>query len=249
MGVNIDHVATLRNARGQGHPSITRAAETVLAAGADSITIHLREDRRHIRDADVAQLMQHIRAPLNLEMAATAEMTAIACHHRPAYVCLVPERRMEVTTEGGLNLVALSHHIQPCVSALKAAGIKVSLFIDADDAQVQAAALLGAHAIELHTGPYAAADDQHQAHALQRLTQAAALGARLGLRIHAGHGLTFDNAGRVAAIPQVEELNIGHFLVGEALWHGLDAVVRQMIGVICSAQQVANGPIDHVHST
>jgi pyridoxine 5-phosphate synthase len=232
LGVNIDHVATVRNARGGLHPDPLRAALIAAAAGADGITAHLREDRRHIRDEDIASLMQDIDKPLNLEMAATEEMLAIALRHKPHAVCLVPEKRQEITTEGGLDVVGGHNHLTPIVRALADAGIRVSMFIEADVLQIKASREIGAHVVELHAGAYcdAHADgnfDLRDAR-LERLRQGAREGARLGLEVHAGHGLTFDTVGPVAAIPEVIELNIGHFLVGEAIFIGLDASIRRM---------------------
>ena len=232
LGVNIDHVATVRNARGGLHPDPLRAALIAAAAGADGITAHLREDRRHIRDEDIASLMQDIDKPLNLEMAATEEMLTIALRHKPHAVCLVPEKRQEITTEGGLDVVGGHNHLAPIVRALADAGIRVSMFIEADVLQIKASREIGAHVVELHAGAYcdAHADgnfDLRDAR-LERLRQGAREGARLGLEVHAGHGLTFDTVGPVAAIPEVIELNIGHFLVGEAIFIGLDAAIRRM---------------------
>ena len=232
LGVNIDHVATLRNARGGDHPDPLRAARAVLAAGADGITMHLREDRRHIRDADVAAVRAAIAAPLNLEMAATDEMVRIALQVRPHACCLVPEKRSEVTTEGGLDVAGLQDGLAPVVGALRQGGIRVSMFIDPDPAQVRASAAVGAPVVELHTGAYAHGKPGE----LDRLRAAAALTATLGLECHAGHGLTFDNTPPVAAFPEVRELNIGHFLVGEAIFLGLDAVIRRMRAVMHQAR-------------
>lgn len=228
LGVNIDHIATLRNARGGAHPDPLRAAQAVLAAGADGITMHLREDRRHIRDADVAAVKAAIAAPLNLEMAATPEMVAIATGLRPHACCLVPEKRREVTTEGGLDVAGQKDTLAPRVAALKAAGIRVSLFIDPDPAQIAAAVAVGAPVVELHTGAYAngAADE------LARLREGARRAASLGLEVHAGHGLTFDNAPPVVAMEEIAELNIGHFLIGEAIFIGLEATIRRMKAIM-----------------
>jgi pyridoxine 5-phosphate synthase len=232
LGVNIDHVATVRNARGGPHPDPVRAAHLAALAGADGITAHLREDRRHIRDADIERLKREILTPLNFEMAATDEMTAIALRVRPHAACLVPERREERTTEGGLDVVGGREHLLPIVRVLREAGIRVSLFVEPTVEAMEAAVALGAPAVELHTGTYAevflAAEEERVAHELERLRAAAAHGASLGLEIHAGHGLTFDNVGPVAAIPQVVELNIGHFLVGEAIFTGLEEAIRAM---------------------
>ena len=224
LGLNIDHIATIRNARGGAHPDPLRAAQIALAAGADGITMHLREDRRHIRDADVHAVRAAIAAPLNLEMAATDEMVRIALDLRPHACCLVPEKRTELTTEGGLDVAGNRAALAPAVSALVAAGIRVSMFIDPDAAQLEASAAIGAPAVELHTGAYANGGPDE----LARLRAAAVLSAKLGLECHAGHGLTFDNTPPVAALPEVVELNIGHYLVGEAVFMGLDAVIRRM---------------------
>ena len=226
LGVNIDHVATIRNARGGPHPDPVRAALMAAEAGADGITAHLREDRRHITDADIDQLMAEIPLPLNLEMAATEEMLEIALRHRPHAACIVPERREERTTEGGLDAAGQYDHLAPFVSRLSDAGIRVSLFIEADPRQIEAAIRLKAPVVEFHTGAYAhASGSQHE---LRRITDAAALATKNGIEPHAGHGLTFDNVMPVAAIPQLTELNIGHFLIGEAIFTGLDASVRRM---------------------
>jgi pyridoxine 5-phosphate synthase len=225
-------VATLRNARGGAYPDPLAAARLALAAGADGITAHLREDRRHIRDADMRRLKAEIAAPLNMEMAATEEMVAIACMLRPHAACLVPERREEVTTEGGLDVAGQVEVLAPRVAALKAAGIRVSLFIDPDPRQLQAARAVGAPVVELHTGAYA----EGRPGELARLQAAAAMTAALGLECHAGHGLTFENVGPVAALPQVMELNIGHFLVAEAIFSGLSHVVREMRARMAAAR-------------
>ncbi len=238
LGVNIDHVATIRNARGGLHPDPLRAAEVAAAAGADGITVHLREDRRHITDADLDALSAGIALPINLEMAATDEMLAIALKHRPHAACIVPERRAERTTEGGLDAAGQHNSLQPIVARLKDAGIRVSLFIAPDERQLEASARLGVPVVELHTGPYAHAHDGDGdvAAELARLTHAAALGASLGLEVHAGHGLTFDNVGPVAALPTLAELNIGHFLIGEAVFVGLDAAIRRMRAAMAEAR-------------
>lgn len=232
LGMNIDHVATVRNARGGDHPDPLRAAELAIHAGADGITAHLREDRRHIRDDDIARLKTVLRVPLNLEMAATAEMLGLALEYLPHACCLVPERRAELTTEGGLDVTGQLDHLTPYIARLRQGGIRVSLFIDAAPAQIEAAARVGAHIVELHTGRYCEAalhehDVERQAE-LVRLTEAAAKADRLGLEVHAGHGITFDTVGEIAAIPQIVELNIGHFIVGEAIFIGMDAAIRQM---------------------
>lgn len=230
LGVNIDHVATIRNARGGRHPDPLRAAKLAVAAGADGITAHLREDRRHIGDADIEGLVHEAGAPLNLEMAATKEMLAIALRHKPHAVCLVPERREERTTEGGLDAYGQHNHLCPYVGKLAAAGIRVSLFIEPDPRQIEAAKRLGAPVVELHTGAYcnAALAERDTAREIERLTKAARLADATGLEVHAGHGLTFDTVGPVAALPEVVELNIGHFLVGEAIFVGFEASIRQM---------------------
>jgi len=232
LGLNIDHVATVRNARGGAHPDPLEAARVALAAGADGITMHLREDRRHIRDDDLQRAMATLRAPINLEMAATEEMVRIACAARPHAACLVPERRQEVTTEGGLDAAGQFDSLRPVIAALGAAGIRVSLFIDPDPVQLRAAAALGAPVVELHTGAYA----EGRAGELDRLRAAAALTEELGLECHAGHGLTFDNVGPVAAFPQVRELNIGHFLIGQAITDGLAPVITRMRALIAAAR-------------
>jgi pyridoxine 5-phosphate synthase len=224
LGVNIDHVATLRNARGGVHPDPFTVAKAAASAGADGITIHLREDRRHIRDADAEAICAWAGVPINLEMAATEEMTVIACRLKPHGVCIVPERREEITTEGGLDAVGHRAELAPLVARLRDAGIVVSLFIDPDTAQVAASAQLGAQVVELHTGSYA----NGRPGELARLTAAAALTGKVGLECHAGHGLTFGNVTPVAALPEVRELNIGHYLMGEALLTGLPAAIVEM---------------------
>lgn len=228
LGVNIDHVATVRNARGSGYPDPVRAALLAAEAGADGITAHLREDRRHITDADIARLSAELTVPLNLEMAATEEMLGIALRHRPHAACIVPEKREERTTEGGLDAAGQHDHLAPMVAELGAARIRVSLFIEPDARQIDAAIRLGAPVVELHTGRYAELDGADRAEELRRIADAAALAAKNGIEVHAGHGLTFDNVGPIAAIPQVRELNIGHFLIGEALFVGLGESVRRM---------------------
>ena len=228
LGVNIDHVATIRNARVGTHPDPVKAALLAVKAGADGITAHLREDRRHIRDEDIATLMAALTVPLNLEMAATEEMLEIALRHRPHAACIVPEKREERTTEGGLDAAGQFDALAPIVTALGKAGIRVSLFIEPDAAQIDAAIRLGAPVVEFHTGRYAHLIGADRADELRRLSDAAALAAKNGIEPHAGHGLTFDNVGPIAAIPQVAELNIGHFLVGEAIFGGLEASIREM---------------------
>ena len=231
LGVNVDHVATLRNARGGLHPDPLDAAKAALRAGADGITLHLREDRRHIRDADLARFMAELDAPLNLEMAATGAMVRIAIAARPHAVCLVPENRTEVTTEGGLDVAGQTEALRPVVAALAAAGIRVSMFVDPDPHQLRASAEIGAAVVELHTGAYA----HGRAGELERLREAAALTATLGLECHAGHGLTFENVVAIAALREVRELNIGHFLIGEAILEGLPVVVARMKRLMAAA--------------
>jgi pyridoxine 5-phosphate synthase len=228
LGVNIDHVATVRNARGAGYPDPVRAALVAADAGADGITAHLREDRRHITDDDIARLSAELSVPLNLEMAATDEMLAIALRHRPHAACIVPEKREELTTEGGLDAAGQHDRLAPLVAELAGAKVRVSLFIEPDPKQIEAAMRLGAPVVELHTGRYAELDGAEQTEELRRLSDAAALAAKNGIEVHAGHGLTYDNVAPIAAIPQVRELNIGHFLVGEAIFVGLAETVRRM---------------------
>ena len=229
LGINVDHVATVRNARGGSHPDPVRAALAAQDAGADGITAHLREDRRHITDVDILRLMAEINIPLNLEMAATEEMLAIALKHKPHAVCLVPEKREERTTEGGLDAAAADNTLKPYVAKLADAGIRVSLFIAADPRQLDAAQRIGAPVVELHTGTYCdallASDREAE---LVRIQSAAAYAHNLGLECHAGHGLSFDTVGPIAAIPTVRELNIGHFLVGEAIFTGFGDAVKRM---------------------
>ena len=228
LGVNIDHVATVRNARGSGYPDPVRAARLAADAGADGITAHLREDRRHITDSDIERLSAELSIPLNLEMAATHEMLAIALRHRPHAACIVPERREERTTEGGLDAAGQVEHLGPIVAALRDNGTRVSLFIEPDARQIDAAVRLGAPVIELHTGRYCDLEGAERTAELRRLSDAAALAARHGIEVHAGHGLTFDNVAPIAAIAEVMELNIGHFLIGESIFIGLDAAIRRM---------------------
>jgi pyridoxine 5-phosphate synthase len=245
LGVNIDHVATVRNARGGAAPDPVRAARLAEAAGADGITAHLREDRRHISDEDIARLMAAIERPLNLEMAATDEMQAIALRHRPHAVCIVPERREERTTEGGLEVAADENRLAHFIAPLREAGCRVSIFIAADRRQIEAAARIGAPVVELHTGAYCDAHAEGREAArdaeLARLRDMAAFAHSLGLEVHAGHGLTFDTVGPVAAFPEVVELNIGHFLVGEAIFTGLDAAIRRMRACMDRARREAFG--------
>ena len=236
LGVNIDHVATIRNARGGPHPDPVRAALAAAAAGADGITAHLREDRRHIADDDLRRLMRDLRLPLNLEMAATDEMLGIALGHRPHAACLVPEKRAERTTEGGLDVAGGHNHLARFVRALGDAGIRVSLFIEPEARQLEAARAIGAPVVELHTGAYCAATGSDRDRQLARLRRAAAEAEALGLECHAGHGLGFDTVAAVAAIPTIVELNIGHFLVGEAIFGGLDSAVRRMRSLMRQAR-------------
>lgn len=239
LGVNIDHVATIRNARGGDHPDPVRAAAIVAAAGGDGITAHLREDRRHIRDSDLERIQAATALPLNLEMAATDEMLAIALRHKPHAACIVPERREERTTEGGLDAAGQHNQLAPIVSRLNEAGIRVSLFIEPDARQIDAAIRLGAPVVELHTGKYAHSDGEARAVELKRLADAAALAWKNGIEPHAGHGLTFDNVIPIAAIPQIAELNIGHYLIGEAIFSGLDPAIRRMRGLMDEARGTA----------
>ena len=240
LGVNVDHVATVRNARGGAHPDPVRAAKLALRAGADGITAHLREDRRHISEHDVERLSGEPGLALNLEMAATAEMVEIALLRRPRAVCIVPERREERTTEGGIDAAGQHDRLAETVRALGVADIRVSLFLEPDRRQLEAARSLGAPVVELHTGAYCEAaargDEDGRERLLELLRDAAEYGASLGLEIHGGHGLDFDTVGPVAAIPQIRELNIGHFLVGEAIFSGLDATVRRMRSLMDEAR-------------
>jgi pyridoxine 5-phosphate synthase len=228
LGVNIDHVATIRNARGGTHPDPVRAAQIVAAVGGDGITAHLREDRRHIRDADIERIMAATNLPLNLEMAATEEMLGIALRHKPHAACIVPERREERTTEGGLDAAGQHNHLAPIVTRLTDANIRVSLFIEPDARQIEAAIRLRAPIVEFHTGKYAHSEGAEREVELRRIADAAALAAKNGIEPHAGHGLTFDNVQPIAAIPQFAELNIGHYLIGEAIFIGLEESVRKM---------------------
>ena len=232
LGVNIDHVATIRNARGTPWPDPLRAARMAEAAGADGITAHLREDRRHISDADIDALMANLTLPLNLEMAATPEMQAIALRHRPHAVCIVPEKREERTTEGGLDVAGNEAMLADYIAPLRDAGCRVSLFIGHDPAQIEASARIGAAVVELHTGAYCDYDTEgrhtDRDRELAGLVEGARLAASLGLEVHAGHGLTFDTVGPIAAIPQVKELNIGHFLIAESVFLGLGPAIREM---------------------
>jgi pyridoxine 5-phosphate synthase len=236
LGINIDHVATVRNARGGDNPDPVRAARLAQQAGADGITAHLREDRRHISDEDIARLSEALTIPLNLEMAATDEMLGIALRHRPHACCIVPEKREERTTEGGIDCVTGFNRLKPIVGRLTEAGIRVSMFIEPDRKQLDAARELGAPVVELHTGAYAHAGGDARQKLLEKLRHAAAFGADMGLEIHAGHGLTYDNVGPIAALPQVMELNIGHFLIGEAIFVGLADSIARMRAAMTDAR-------------
>ena len=236
LGVNIDHVATVRNARGSGYPDPVRAALLAVEAGADGTTAHLREDRRHITDNDIARLSSELTVPLNLEMAATEEMLAVALRHKPHAACIVPEKREERTTEGGLDAAGQFTSLKPFVDRLGEAGIRVSLFVEPDPVQIEAALRLGAPVVELHTGHYCELEGEEQTAELRRIVDTAALAAKNGIEPHAGHGLTFDNVVPVAAIPQIAELNIGHFLIGEAIFIGLDDSVRRMRALMDEAR-------------
>jgi pyridoxine 5-phosphate synthase len=248
LGVNVDHVATLRNARGGSRPDPVRAALTAIEAGADGITAHLREDRRHIRDADMARLKAEISKPLNFEMAATADMLRISLATKPHAVCLVPERREELTTEGGLDVVGQHNILKPFIAQLNDAGIRVSLFIAADPAQIEMAAKLRAPVIELHTGAWCdAVVDGHTAKAdaeWQRIVKGAALACGAGLEVHAGHGLDYATAETIAALPEIFELNIGYYMMGEALFVGLGETVRQMRAAMDRGRGAIQGTTD-----
>ncbi len=243
LGVNIDHVATIRNARGGRHPDPLRAAHLAVEAGADGITAHLREDRRHISDTDITRLKAELTRPLNLEMAATKEMLAIALRHVPNACCLVPEKREERTTEGGLDVVGGLAHLTPFVRDLKAAGIRVSLFIEANPAAIDAAATLGADIVELHTGTYCEKalenDAAGVAREVARLTDGARRAHKAGLEVHAGHGLTYNTVRPIARLPEIVELNIGHFLIGEAIFGGLTPAIRRMRALMDEARMQA----------
>jgi len=241
LGINIDHVATIRNARGGRLPDPARAAQLAAEAGADGITAHLREDRRHISDDDISRLSDEIGLPLNLEMAATPETLSIALRHRPHAVCLVPEKRQEVTTEGGLDVVGGREHLIAYVEKLGEAGCRVSLFIDPDLDQLAAARAIGAPIVEIHTGSYCGAETDEREAELQRLVEGAARAEDLGLECHAGHGITYETVGPVAAIPTIVELNIGHFLIGEAIFSGLDSSITRMRALMDTARAAAAG--------
>jgi pyridoxine 5-phosphate synthase len=236
LGVNVDHVATVRNARGIAHPDPVRAALLAVEAGADGITAHLREDRRHIVDDDIERLMASLTKPLNLEMAATDEMVKIALRHKPHAACIVQEKREELTTEGGLDAVGGHNHLKPVVAALRQAGIRVSLFVDPDPRQLDAAVSLGAPVVELHTGRYCEVTGEARRHELARIAAAAAHAEKIGLECHAGHGLNYETVGPVAAIDTIVELNIGHFLVGEAIFTGLAEAIRLMRALMDAAR-------------
>lgn len=236
LGVNIDHVATLRQARGTPYPRPADAVVVAERAGADSITVHLREDRRHIQDADLPAIAAVMQTHMNLELAVTDEMLGIACEFAPSDCCLVPERREELTTEGGLDAAGQLQRVRAACARLEAAGIRVSLFIDPDQRQLEAAVACGAPVVELHTGAYADADDARRAAELQRISEAAAIGDRLGLVINAGHGLNYDNVGEIAAIPQIVELNIGHAIVSRAVFDGLAVAVAEMKRLMTEAR-------------
>jgi pyridoxine 5-phosphate synthase len=240
LGVNIDHVATIRNARGGGHPDPVRAAKAALHAGADGITAHLREDRRHISDQDIERIRHEIPLPLNLEMAATPEMEEIALRHRPHAACIVPEKREERTTEGGIDAAGQHDRLKDVVRKLADANIRVSLFIEPELRQIEAAMSMGAPVVELHTGAYceaaANADTTERDNQLDRIRQGAEYGASLGLEIHAGHGLGYETVGPVAALGEIRELNIGHFLVGEAIFSGFEAAIRRMRALMDEAR-------------
>ena len=247
LGVNIDHVATIRNARGGAHPDPVRAALAAIAAGADGITAHLREDRRHIRDDDMVRIKAAIGAtPLNFEMAATEQMLDIALKLKPHAACLVPEKRTERTTEGGLDVVGQHGHLVPFAAELRRAGIRVSLFIEPSGEAVEAARTIAAPVVELHTGAWCeaviAAETDRAAHEFARIEKAAALAARLGIECHAGHGLTFDTAREIAGVPEIVELNIGHFLIGEAVFSGLEDAIARMRDEMDEGRKVAGRP-------
>jgi pyridoxine 5-phosphate synthase len=245
LGVNIDHVATVRNARGGAYPDPLRAAKLAENAGADGITAHLREDRRHITDSDIDALMDHLSIPLNFEMAATPEMQAIALRHKPHAVCIVPEKREERTTEGGLEVAREENHLAHFIAPLREAGCRVSIFIAADQKQIEAAARIGAEIIELHVGPYCDALEEGKFHQsdpeLERLREMSAYAHSLGLEVHAGHGITYNSVKPIATFPEVMELNIGHFIIGEAIFSGLDSAIRRMRALMDESRNEAFG--------
>jgi len=245
LGVNIDHVATVRNARGGAYPDPLRAAKMAEVAGADGITAHLREDRRHITDSDIDALMEHLSIPLNFEMAATPEMQAIALRHKPHAVCIVPEKREERTTEGGLNVAREENHLAHFIAPLREAGCRVSIFIAANQKQIEAAARIGAEIIELHVGPYCDALEEGKYEEsnpeLERLREMSVYANSLGLEVHAGHGITYKSVKPLAAFPEVMELNIGHFIIGEAIFSGLDSAIRRMRALMDESRNEAFG--------
>ena len=245
LGVNIDHVATVRNARGGAYPDPLRAAKMAEIAGADGITAHLREDRRHITDSDIDALMEHLSIPLNFEMAATPEMQAIALRHKPHAVCIVPEKREERTTEGGLEVAREENHLAHFIAPLREAGCRVSIFIAADQKQIEAAARIGAEIIELHVGPYCDALEEGKYDEsdpeLERLREMSSYAHSLGLEVHAGHGITYNSVKPLAAFPEVMELNIGHFIIGEAIFSGLDSAIRRMRALMDESRNEAFG--------
>ena len=237
LGVNIDHVATIRNARGGIHPDPVQAAIIAEKAGADGITAHLREDRRHISDKDIKNLMEKLKVPLNLEIAATIEMLNIALSHKPHAACIVPEKREEKTTEGGLDAVGGKELLKPYIQKLAGAGIRVSLFIEPDESQLEAALSLGAPVVELHTGAYCNAKGKDREFQLQRITNASIKAKKLGLECHAGHGLTFETVKPIAALKNIKELNIGHFLIGESIFNGLENSIKRMRSIIVESRK------------
>jgi pyridoxine 5-phosphate synthase len=241
LGVNIDHVATIRNARGGAFPDPVRAAKLAETAGADGITAHLREDRRHISDADIERLTDQLVVPLNFEMAATDEMLAIALRHKPHAACIVPEKREERTTEGGLDVIGGHNHLKPYIDELTRAGIRVSLFVEPDPDQLDAAVALGAPVVELHTGAYCDARQVSRERQFERILRAAQHADAIGLECHAGHGLTFETVAPVAAIPTIVELNIGHFLIGEAIFGGLESAIKRMRALMDDARRQSSG--------
>ena len=236
LGINIDHVATIRNARGGAAPDPVRAAKEAEAAGANGITAHLREDRRHILDSDIERLTDQLRVPLNLEMAATDEMLEIALRHKPHAACIVPERREELTTEGGLDVVSNYDQLKPYISALSESGIRVSLFVDPEPTQIDAAVAIGAPVVELHTGSYCDIEEAARKRELNRIIKTAQHANIAGLECHAGHGLNFETVSAIAAIPNIVELNIGHFLIGEAIFGGLDSAIKRMRALMDQAR-------------
>ena len=242
LGINIDHVATVRNARGGSYPDPVRAALLAEQAGADGITAHLREDRRHILDADIAKLKEKLRVPLNLEIAATSEMLEIALRHRPHAACIVPEKREERTTEGGLDVAKNYNLLLPVINQLSDAGIRCSLFIEPDIGQIDAAKSIGAPVVELHTGSFCESYQNSERKLyqieLEKIQQATAYGAKNGLEIHAGHGLNYETVGDIACIREIKELNIGHFLIGEAIYIGLEESIKKMRDLMCQARNI-----------